>query len=96
MNKLTPKQRRKIYLKVYNSLENGSWKTESQTFPFLCDLIGDKLNIPSLYNPEKYGFTEFLLFKPRKYKLGWWKNKDIDSRKNALLFCIELTKDAKE
>ena len=86
---LTKKERKKVYLKAAKFFIKK--KDIGRGCTGFCDFIGDL--------PDKYwnckSYTEYQLFKPRKFNLYWFKHdkENMNARINALLLAAEMCND---
>ena len=90
-NKLTPKQRAKIYLKAANFF------IKKKDIGYGCAGFCDFLNrLDKIYDCEK--FAEYQLFKPRRFDLYWFLHTEEGKwqRVNALLLSYQMALDATE
>lgn len=85
---MTKKQRHRhnIYKKAYKIIESG------KAF-YVCLLLDELMKYKYSIETILKIFEEFELFRPYNASItaGWWEFNDIDSRLNALAFCIAMT-----
>ena len=101
MKKLTPKNRANMYLCLYRLLESDDWKDvrtnyiyKKRDLPIGFDILEWEENGEYMLSEM---FPEFALFRnPKPNPSRWWSKRDLNSRKNALLFSYEMALDAKE
>lgn len=92
MEKLTRKERRRVYLKAAKM-----FITEESSPSYVCgelERIGNIERTPNIRYADmvKILFPEFELFRPNDDDYVWWTDDEFILRQTALLFCAEMCK----